>query len=87
MVFFTHSACSIRWYPVHSVPGSTSLTRASIFGSRSPNDSATGSIRSQYVRETGNNALALATSPALTAATNSVVFCSSATACEFTYRW
>ena len=51
--------------PVHSVPGSTSLTRASIFGSRSPKDSATGSIRSQYVRGTGNSAFAFATSPAL----------------------
>ena len=42
----THSCFSMRCQPVHSVPGSTSASRKSIFGSRSPKDSATGSMRS-----------------------------------------
>ena len=49
----THSAFSMRCHPVHSVPGSTSFSRASIFGSSSAKDSATGSIRSQCTRTVG----------------------------------
>ena len=40
------SAFSIRWKPVHWLGLATSLTRASISGSRSPKLSATGSIDS-----------------------------------------
>lgn len=45
VVLLTQSACSILWKPHHSAAG-TSPSRASMFGSRSPKDSATGSIRS-----------------------------------------
>ena len=48
-----HRSFSIRCQPVHFWPGSRSASRASIFGSRSPNDSATVSIRSQWTRAVG----------------------------------
>ena len=51
-------------------PCLTSLTRASISGSRLPKLSATGSIVSYGARAAANCRLAAATSPALTAATN-----------------
>jgi hypothetical protein len=46
VVSFTQRICSMRWKPVHGVPGATSPARASSFGSRSPKLSATGSIAS-----------------------------------------
>ena len=46
----TQRSFSSRWYPVKGSPSSTTSSRPSIFGSRSPNDSATGSIRSQGTR-------------------------------------
>ena len=43
-----HRSFSRRWKPVNATPGSrSSSSRPSILGSMSPNDSATGSIRSQ----------------------------------------
>ena len=68
----TQSIFSSRWKPVHVAAG-TSPARASIWGSRSPNDSATGSIRSYGSRAVGKSFFAFATSPALTAFVNAVV--------------
>ena len=85
VVFFSHSACSIRWKPVQRSPFSTSLTRASISGSRVPKLSATGSIVSYGARAAANCRLAEATSPALTAATNGRTRLTSSSACSWTY--
>ncbi len=73
----TQRSFSRRWKPVNFMPSSTTSSRPSIIGSRSPNDSATGSIRSHGPRATGKAFLASSTLPALTRSTNSVVRTSS----------
>ena len=81
----THSCFSMRCQPVKSRPSAlASGSRPSVSGSRSPKISATGSMRSQYVRATGNSFFASSVLPALTAATNSSVFSMSALACDAT---
>ncbi len=71
--------------PVHSWLGSRPSSRTSVFGSMSPKLSATGSVRSQPIRDGANSALAFSASPALIAAANCSTTGMVASACSWTY--
>ena len=75
----------MRCQPVHSSPDSRSASRLSIFGSRSPNDSATGSIRSQCTRATGYRARAWSSLPATYSSAKFLVWVSSWSVWSRTY--
>ena len=68
-------------------PSATTSSRPSMAGSRSPKDSATGSMRSHGARATAYLLLAVSTSPDFTAVTNSVVLVSNSSACAATHTW
>ena len=75
----------MRCQPLQVAPSSTSASRRSSSGSRSPNDSATGSTRSQCARVSAYRDLAVSSSPAVYAAANSSVPAMSEPTWSFTY--